>query len=239
MKTTIHQFTLSLLVLMFIGFSVHAFGQGADTSAVRVLLNVGPGAVQPAAPVSDKGGPYYPNSGNPIVSNEHLEVNGAVSPLPAIVTDHNCPCRPTKKGTRPCADCSSTGTSIPKVIAFDFADRCTAPDLSKLKLKPNDFYTVRIDNLNLNLYQVSVSVSDTLLSTALPFPSFAGISTDGLSGLMSSLRSSVDAMIKVNDTLPQLSSLHQISSARSFALHRMALQKQNRGPTCAYCAASG
>ncbi len=81
--------------------------------------------------------------------------------------------------------------SVPKNITelLIDADECTdAPDLSVLKnLKKGDYYRVRVTNVNLNLYRVSINGRDTSTAKPLDFPTFALFGVEGLGALASGI----------------------------------------------------
>jgi len=89
--------------------------------------------------------------------------------------------------------CATLPNKLVTAIEFDFADRCTAPDLTKLELKRGDYYAVWIRNLNLNLYQVKLSASDTTIAKVITFPSFDLVSVTGIKDLLASVGTTVSS----------------------------------------------
>ena len=91
--------------------------------------------------------------------------------------------------------CIITGTALSqnaKVIKLRFPDAFTAADAQALNasfsgIEKGDIFQVEIDNINLNLFEVSIGKRDTTLSMQLSVPTFGSFNADNLASAVSSL----------------------------------------------------
>lgn len=58
------------------------------------------------------------------------------------------------------------------------------------KIKPGQFYILEIDNINMNLFNVSLSKKDSLIPISVPFPTFELLGFESLEKLISNINSS-------------------------------------------------
>ena len=73
----------------------------------------------------------------------------------------------------------------PEVITFDFSEKKNGFSLPE-KINEGEFFVIEIDNINMNLWDISFSTKDTILTKALKTPTFEDISFSNLSSLVSS-----------------------------------------------------
>ncbi|MDB2385517.1 hypothetical protein N9V96_03495 [Polaribacter sp.] len=79
---------------------------------------------------------------------------------------------------------STLKNSLPLIkLDFNNPKKITIPK----KIKVGDFYRIKVKNINLNQYYVSLKASDTTYSKALEFPTFGKIDLSGLVDLSSPL----------------------------------------------------
>jgi hypothetical protein len=80
---------------------------------------------------------------------------------------------------------SSKTKSNVEVISFDFSNKKHGFSLPN-EIKEGQFFVIEIDNINMNLWDISFSTKDTVLTKALKTPTFEDISFSNLSSLVSS-----------------------------------------------------
>ncbi len=68
------------------------------------------------------------------------------------------------------------------VLEFDNMKLSDLPEL-----KEGEFYRFKVENINLNLYKVSINHNDTTISQAIEVPTFTSLPIDGLSDLVQKL----------------------------------------------------
>lgn len=87
-----------------------------------------------------------------------------------------------------------------ETIEFDFASPGTPPKVSKTDIKKGDFYIVKVKGLNLNLYKVSMSAVDTILSKPQQTPAFGNFQLDALSKLAAGI-SPLSTILTINQPM--------------------------------------
>lgn len=87
--------------------------------------------------------------------------------------------------------------SAQKVISLDFKTMAFDKDLEKFfkDLDEGEFYHVKVTNYNPNLYSMTLSKSDTILSKPITFPAPAALDLDGLTKALAGITSSTIAEI--------------------------------------------
>jgi hypothetical protein len=74
---------------------------------------------------------------------------------------------------------SSRGTINSKYIIYKFDNKTLIkPDLQSLR--PDGFYQVVVDSINLNLYKVTVNTKDSTIAVPLQMPTFTGLDLEGI-----------------------------------------------------------
>lgn len=74
--------------------------------------------------------------------------------------------------------------SNPRIISLDFENKLFKS--LPTSLKKGEFYQVKVDNINLNLYSVNIDYKDSTLE-ALDFPSFNFVGLENLTGILNEL----------------------------------------------------
>lgn len=81
--------------------------------------------------------------------------------------------------------CCNSSTS--KVIELDFKAKKFNTDIKSLKLSKGEFYNVEIKNINMNLYNVSLSKTDSIISFNNEFPTLSLIGLESISTLLENI----------------------------------------------------
>lgn len=78
-------------------------------------------------------------------------------------------------------------TASQTAIVLDFKERTIKKQESLQSLKPGDFFRVEIENVNMDLYKITIGKTDSAVSKAMTIPNFGAFGTKELSDLLSSL----------------------------------------------------
>ncbi len=76
--------------------------------------------------------------------------------------------------------------AVSKTIIIDFASK-PLPTLAVENIKPGEFYQIKIDNINQNLFKVSLTSADTVLSTPQQTPTFGKVDLDMFSKIITGI----------------------------------------------------
>jgi hypothetical protein len=75
-----------------------------------------------------------------------------------------------------------------KVLSIDMANPTEWKGLEDLEdLKKGDFYSIKIENINLNIWKVQISKTDSIIKVDVPFPSFDLINLGGIGEMLENL----------------------------------------------------
>lgn len=120
---------------------------------------------------------YYLNKfGNSFLKLNFLTFLVFILSVPGIINAQDtCKCECEKK---------------PKLIEFNFREKKFTGFNKLEKINDGEFYQLLIKEINSNIYKITINTSDTILESALTFPTFESISFGSLSALLKSLEES-------------------------------------------------
>ncbi len=102
----------------------------------------------------------------------------------------------------------SQKSNAPIQIGLDFNSKTfNIGTIEKLKkIKKGEFYQLKISNINLNLYNISTTNKDSILSSTVSLPSFGSIGLDALNAVVGGIKVNTSSAIKEKDSLANLES---------------------------------
>jgi hypothetical protein len=90
---------------------------------------------------------------------------------------------------------SALTQGTPEIKVVHNANEFSVTNISASTLKSGDFFSIKIENINSNLYDFSINGSDTSLSKPAEFPTFKSISLEDVTALLSNILPSTESIV--------------------------------------------